>query len=396
MAHDILSPSYAGTWLNCPGAVSLAQGLPPEQPSPYAEEGTQAHAQAERAARSFLSGHDVPFLPLGDEDMIRHAKGWAKMIERRVGTAKNLAYWDVEHKLYLGPVTGRPASGTADFIAIDKAGVLTIADYKYGMGVEVEAERNPQLSIYALAAMSEFDLIGITAVRLIIYQPRLSSVEKVYVWDSAELLAWGKEVGKKAGFVLFLMSDKDEASKHLVPGESQCRFCKAKAVCPALREKAKALIAEDFDVIDAPAKPSVPSAPEDLARVLPWVPLIKEWCSAVEAQALSLLETGTKVPGYKLVVGRKGLRKWADGAEDEIKRMHIKAGVLYEKKFVSPSALEKAKRQGLIGPGQWMRIQRLITQAEGKPTVVPESDKRPAIKTAIADEFTVIEGENHG
>lgn len=394
MAHDLLSPSSAHCWLKCPGAPALAAAMGDcDDSSAYAEEGTLAHEQAERAANSWFE--NIPYYPTTDDaEMIRHAQGWAKMLGSHV-SRQGLSFWAAERELAIGVVTGRPgATGTADFIAIDKDGLLTIADFKYGMGVDVEVERNPQLTIYALAAIAEFDVFQpITAVRLIIYQPRLSEREKVYEWDMDDLQRTGLSIAERASKAAGLIGKPELAALYLNPGEDQCRFCKAKAVCPALREKTKEVIAADFDILPAEPKPElpIPTTEEQLSRALPWLDTIEKWCDAVRARSLSCLMGGGKVPGYKIVAGRKGARKWLPDAEEQLARMRIRRDVLYTKALISPTQAEKAHKDGHIGPRQWNEISRLFTQSEGKPAIAPESDKRPAISVSLKDEFETLE-----
>lgn len=398
MAHALLSPSAAHMWVRCPGAVALSETMPPvDDSTPWAEEGTRAHEQAELAATALMRRED--YRPTTeDADMAHHARGWADAIESLCPIDATL-FWAAERSLDISGIVGIPgAKGTADFVHISTGGVLTIADFKYGMGVEVEVERNLQLSIYALAALDEFGLIAdITAVRLVIYQPRLSVVPKVYEWDLKDLRNLGRHLRSCAKTALSLVGQSaEELLPSLKPGDDQCRFCRAKSICPALRKQTAALIEQDFEVLDAPAAPVVPTAPEQIARALPWLDTIEGWCDAVRSTALGLMQSGTPVPGYKLVAGRKGARKWADGAEDAIKAMHITRETIYEKKLRTPTALEKEMKAGKIGARQWAKLEGLMLQAEGKPSVVPESDKRPALQiTSVKDDFEELTINNN-
>lgn len=390
MTHALLSPSAAHMWVRCPGAVALAETMPPvDDSTPWAEEGTKAHEQAELAATALM--HREDYKPTADDaDMAMHAKGWAETINRLCPIDSTI-FWSAERSLDISGIVCIPeARGTADFVHISTEGLLTIADFKYGMGVEVSAERNLQLSIYAMAAMDEFSLIeDIKGVRLVIYQPRITPIAKTYEWDIGELEELRRHLRSCAKTALDLVgTDAENLAASLRPGEAQCRFCRAKGICPALRKQAQALTALDFEVVDAAKAPAVPTAPEVIARALPWLDTIESWCDAVRSTALGLLQSGTPVPGYKLVAGRKGARKWADGAEDALKRMAIARDAIYEKKLRTPTALEKEMKAGRIGTRQWKRLEALMVQAEGKPAVAPESDKRPALQiTNVKDEF---------
>jgi hypothetical protein len=391
MAHSLLSPSSAHCWTKCPGAVALIEKMPPtDDTSAYAEEGTAAHEQAQRAVESVFRGEPTELT--GDETMRSCALGWARMLSKRINR-NHLFFWAAERRLDTSAVTRHEGDvGTADFLAITADGVLTIADFKYGMGVEVEAERNLQLSIYALAALREFEnQLDIRAVRLVIFQPRISRVEKVFEWDISSLKAFGKEITAAAELAMSLI-DKPEALDNLVPGETQCRFCKAKAICPALQAKTRELTLAHFDIVEEPPKKlELPATNEQLARALPWLDSIESWCSSVRAMALARLTQGERIAGFKLVAGRRGNRKWAANAEERICAMRIRRDVLYTKTLISPAKAEAAHEKGLIGPRQWAQIKALMTQAEGKPTVAPESDKREALAMNVKDQFEVIE-----
>lgn len=394
MAHALLSPSSAHQWTRCPGSIALIAQLPDSDDSTvYAAEGTAAHEQAQRAAEAVFRGETAE-LTTADETMKAAAVGWARMLAKQINRP-TLFFWATERQFDISSITGHDGDhGTADFVALTHSGILTIADFKYGMGVEVGAERNLQLSIYALAAMEEFGMFAdIGAVRLIIYQPRISPVEKVYDWNINELKAFGREI-KEAAKLATSLIDKPEALENLHPGDAQCRFCRAKAVCPALQKKAQELIKAQFDIIPEPPKHlQLPETAEQLSRALPWLNAIESWCSAVREAALERLKQGDVVPGYKLVEGRKGARKWAPGAEEALRGMRISRGVLYTKSLISPTKAEAAFKQGLIGPRQWAQISGLMAQADGKPTVAPLADKRPALKLNVKDQFEVIEQE---
>ena len=129
---------------------------------------------------------------------------------------------------------------------------------------------------------------------------------------------------------------------------------------------------------------------DPLAAAMAAVDLIEDWCKAVRAEVERRLLAGVPVPGYKLVEGRRGSRSWAskEEAEATLKSMRLKVEEMYDLSLISPTSAEKLAKAGTIGPRQWPKLQGLITQSNGKPSVAPESDKRPAlVMTPPADEF---------
>jgi hypothetical protein len=153
-------------------------------------------------------------------------------------------------------------------------------------------------------------------------------------------------------------------------------------------------VADDFVDLSAPIAPQLAHAAEIdydntlLGNVMGAIDLVESWCKAIRAKVESELFAGRTVPGYKIVQGKRGNRKWADpvAAEDLMKTMRVKD--MYDYTLISPTTAEKLAKAGEIGPRQWPKLKALITQAEGGPSVAPESDKRPPMTLqASADEF---------
>lgn len=406
MAHALLSPSSAATWLECVGAPSLYKGMPDET-SEYAEEGTRAHALAEQAAiNEFTLDTEARADLVGDEEMVEAAVAWAKVLRtvtapglmRGVDSQSGRYSWHAEQKVNIGHITGNTDDvGTCDFAALAIGGVLVVADFKYGRGVAVKCEENPQLMMYASAILRDPGIRKyVHVVRLVIFQPRLSPEPQVWETMPYRIDTFEYYARKTAEQAMALVNGKALREGDLVPGESQCRFCKAKAVCPALRGVVQAETKADFEVVDPLplAKADrpvlvVPETGETLAKALPWLESIEKWCDAVRAAAMGRLQAGDAVPGYKLVAGRKGPRKWTEGAEERMKAMRLRHDLIYVDKLVTPTQAEKAAKAGSIGPRQWKALQEFITQNDGAPSVVPEWDKRPALVGTKSD-FDVV------
>lgn len=375
--HAKLSPSGAHRWIACPGSVAAEDGLP-NTSSEFAEEGTRAH---EWAALLLESGQATSAMALADDDMAGHVRRYVDTI-RQYAEGNQLF---VETRVPIGHITGEEgATGTADAIVITADGSeLQLHDLKYGRGVEVSAEDNEQLMLYALGALEEYEmaLADKPTFRLVIHQVRLAGPsEWVVSYDD-----------------LMVFRDKAMAAAEAacspgairVPGVDQCRFCKAKATCPALAQFVSDELDADFDELAEGSAPAVPAIGVEepakwLGQKMDAIGLIEGWCKAVRAETEKRLLQGDEVPGYKLVQGRRGARAWSseDEAEKLFKSFRLKTDEMYDLKLISPTTAEKRLKDQ---PKRWAKVVAVITHPQGKPSVAPVSDKRPAITPGASD-----------
>ena len=419
-AHSKWSASGFESIMLCPGKKVLEQGKP-DNTSKYAAEGTAAHQvltwalQEERPATAYI-GRVIEadgFVFEVDQDMAGHVQvcvDYANDLKGDDGTI--FADIRVNYSSYLG-VAEQEAWGTADVIVCRGTEVIVV-DFKYGMGVEVDAERNPQMSLYGLGALQAYHglVADFETVRMAISQPRIKRAPSEWDCSVEELETWGRSTARSAVNTCLQAIEIDPAmvvsavgwnDVFLRPGEKQCKFCKAKATCPALRAEVANMVVngapatpDEFADMVNDTLPDTSLAHEDeawLAACLAKVDLIEDWCKAIRAETERRLLAGDNVPGFKLVQGKKGARQWADAkvAEETLKTMRVKLEDMYDFKLISPTTADKLAKAGTIGPRQWPKLQGLITQSEGKPHVAPSTDSRPAlVVTPVVDDFTDV------
>ena len=414
--HARLSPSGAEKWMACPGSVAMEAGEP-DSSNDYSDEGTAAHHLAaecllgQRDAAEFTGRQiavcegkaywnpDQPGPASNvfevDDTMAGHVQAYLNKV-REYYTPGVMAM--VELRMPIDHITGEEgACGTADVvIACPSTKELIVVDLKYGMR-EVNGERNKQLMIYALAALEYYKLaVDFETVRTVIAQPRIGHYPE---WSCtvAELLEFGKEVKQAAEVCREAVNMQSEADRegnttvihHLNPGpHCQKNYCKARATCPALSRFVTESIGMDFEVLASANQAE--NIDTDLSNKMAAIPMIEDWCKAVRAKVEAKLFAGEPVPGYKLVQGKKGNRKWANEREAEMvmKGFKLKVEEMYDLKLISPTAAEKLAKAAVIGPRQWPKLSAYVTQTDGAPSVAPESDKRPALViTPPADDF---------
>lgn len=377
-AHALLSPSAAHRWINCTAAPRLEADVE-DKGSEFAAEGTLAHAYCTQKLKAFLG------LPTEDE-----AKEIAELNDR-YHTGEMDEYTDTYKTIVLEKYNAARAKtkdalllietrldfseyvpdafGTADAIIIAD-GTMEVIDFKYGKGVKVSAEDNPQMKIYALGAYEKFSFeYKIDRVRMTIIQPRIENFSE---WELSvsELMAWTDSV---------LTPKAQQAYKGdgpQVPGD-WCQFCKVKSSCRALTQKC-------IEAAKNHPDPKLISPDELAADVLPMLATVKTWLAGVEDYALQQALSGVQLAGWKVVEGRS-VRKITDqdGAALALNKAGYKTTEIYKpQELRTITDLEK-----LTGKKQFAAIcGDFIEKPQGKPTLAPESDKRPAIDP-LADDF---------
>ena len=427
-AHAYWSASKFESIMLCPGKIVLEGGAP-SSTNAYAAEGTAAHQvltwalQDGRPAADYLGRQihidahgkicaqtDAAYIFEVDDEMAEHVQVCVDYCNDIKGDDGVLfADIRVNYSTYLD-VPEDTAWGTADVI-IARGDELIVVDFKYGAGVEVSAERNPQMSLYALGALQAYQglVADFTRVRMAIVQPRVKRAPSEWDCSVEELEDWARTTARNAVASATLAAqtrvDEEWEKTFLRPGEKQCKFCRVKVTCPALRAEIASTVAhatpaspDEFADLEVATSEALEAADEDwLSAALGKVDLIEDWCKAIRAEAERRLLAGQPVPGYKLVQGRKGARQWRDvkAAEEVLKAMCLKPEDMYDMKLISPTTAEKLHKSGTIDARQWSRLQDLITQTEGKPHVAPESDPRPALAvTPVVEDFTDLTADD--
>ena len=372
--HALLSASGAARWLACTPSARLELQFP-AQMSEYAKEGTLAHLLGELAARYFLDeisegeyenrlaqiAKDVQY----SAEMQEYANGYAKFVLEKRNALRETsadAFAELEVKVDFSKWV-KDGFGTCD-CCIVADNVLEIIDLKYGKGVRVEAEGNPQMRLYALGALMKYDMLyDFETIRMTIYQPRLPGVQSTSEMTAAELLDWAENYVKPRAKLAWA------GEGEFCPSEEACRFCRAKAQCRARAEHNLRLFdtAPDTELITV----------EEAGVILEKAADIKGWLSDLETLISTTLFAGGQVPGWKLVEGRSN-RKFADEAKvaEAMKAAGYDEALLYERKLIPLTQMERDFGKKAVAEV----LADLIVKPQGKPALAPETDKRPAVR----------------
>lgn len=371
--HALLSASSAHRWLACPPSAVAAEAYP-EQDTEYTREGTLAHEVAEAVARE-KQGFGPKYYPDWGPDtttgeMYDCAMGYADYIQEL--TKSDDAIVLLEQRVDFSPWVPE-GFGTCDCILI-QGDVLTIIDYKYGQGVPVSAVDNPQMKLYALGALNDYGIaMDVTQVEMHIYQPRINNISTCSLMVE-DLLEWAEKDVKP-------VAAKAAKGKGGYKAGAHCKFCPHAGRCRELTKTCTEYVETHSLRVAVPVL-----APHEVAEVLQMEGLVTLWLKKVKSQALTDLMEGREIPGWKVVEGKLGHRKWSDEQAVLAKLAEARYNFedITETKLLSPAAMDKA-----IGKKKVVELlDGMIDRSPGAPIIVPASDKRPAYNRA--DDFEVL------
>lgn len=366
--HAVLSASSAARWIACPPSARL-NAEKSDAPSEYAAQGTDAHTLCEYKLRKALGmkvRDPTKNLASYDTEMEECAEAYCQFVMELVGQFRAESkdtMVSVEQRVDFSAFVP-DGFGTADTLIISGKTVC-IVDYKHGKGIEVSADRNPQMMCYALGCIQMFDgLYDIDNVRMVIFQPRLANISEFNI-SKADLLAWALDTLVPAAKLAHAGEGEFCAGAH-------CQFCKIKATCRKRAEYNLELARYDFEM-----PPTLEDA--EVEAVLAKADALAAWVSDIKAYALEQAIRGKKWTGWKLVEGRSN-RKYTD--EAAVANIVKEAGYEpYEQKLLGITAMT-----GLLGKSKFEELLgSLIVKPQGRPTLAPMSDKRPAMNTAAED-----------
>ena len=366
--HAYLSASASHRWLACPPSAKLC-AQEDDHGSPYAQQGTDAHELCQFLLEQALGRpcrDPTEDLTWYNAEMLEAAEGYRDFVLEQIREAKKLCKDPlvcVEQTLDFSKWVEH-GFGTGDCVIVADD-LLHIVDFKFGLGVLVEATDNSQLKCYALGAVDTFgDLYDIRRIKLSIYQPRRENVD-TFELTKDELLKWADEVLAPTAKLAYEGEGEFAAGDH-------CQFCKVKATCRKRAEYSMELAKYEFT--DAPTLDET-----EIAAILPQIDTLVSWAEDIKTYALQQALSGVRYPGWKLVEGRSN-RKYTD--EAAVAAVVTKAGFdPYEQKLLGITAMQKQ-----LGKKKFDELlSGLVIKPQGKPVLAPAADKRPEFNTAQND-----------
>lgn len=385
-AHALLSASSAKQWLACTPSAKLCEEIPDEG-SLYAAEGTLAHSLSElKLAKLFTDQNmttkayntrfnKIKKNELYQPEMDKFTDDYVDYVSRTAFSYPATPYITIEKRVDYSAYAPE-GFGTADCIVIS-GNEMHVIDLKYGKGVPVTAEGNPQATLYALGALLAYQMIyQIEKIILHIVQPRLDNYS---VWETTtkELLTWGDIIVKPKAELAFKGEGEYKQGEH-------CKFCRAASLCRQRAEDNTGF--ETHDIITGKEKLPPLLSDEEVGQILQRAQFIKDWVGKLEKYALNALVAGGRIPGWKLVEGRSNrVITDIDAAFEALQGAGYQEALLYDKKPITLTAVEKLVSKEefthFVGP--------YIEKPQGSPTLALETDKRPeyVLKSTAADDF---------
>lgn len=382
--HAVLSPSKASRWMACPGSWVLENAYKDDdQGSDYAAEGTRLHGYVSRllqaAADSTVLDASLGAEDQDNQDAVQFCLDFARSLQADhpgsslVETSIAIDAWTKE----------KGAKGSVDFAHYTDSD-LWVVDWKFGRGVRVNAERNPQISLYGLGIYEIVkQFTDVRTIHLVIVQPFMDSISD-WTISVDELARQGRIIKQKASICKAQrLLPADELT--LVPRSDVCQFCKAKADCPALRELAESAFERQGERLTG----------EELGYWLDRLDSLKQFAKAVEDEGMRRLMTGEPVTGWKLVAGGRGKRVWVDDVGVGALLYELIGDAAYKTETISVAQAEKLTKgktpklrkddwEGLFVPA--------IRVPDPKPTLAPANDPRDAwVEPEVtADDFDEV------
>ena len=397
--HALLSASSAHRWLACTAAPRFEEQFP-NGTSDYAEEGSLAHSICELYARKHFTvmtnrkfNSELKKLqakPHYSDEMLKTAEKYVDYLREKAMSYPTTPYVTFEVKVDFSDYVPE-GFGTCDCVMIG-GDTLHITDYKHGKGVEVSAEENPQMRLYALGALKMFAPVfgdSIKKVSMGICQPRITDDESEDGMTVEELREWGEGIKPRA-------KEAYDSPGTFCPGE-HCRFCKGKAQCRARADQNTAF--EDFKdfAIEGKAAPELQALSPETRAVIGLPPMLSDaeigdllvraeglvqWYKDLCEYATQNILNGKEIPGWKVVAGKSNrVFKDVEEAFSKVIEAGYDEALLYERKPITLTGVES-----LLGKAKFETLLKdCVHKPLGKPTLVPLSDKREPYSTAAAD-----------